>query len=364
VLHWLGLEGQARGNLIALPNCMLGIDEACSGIRSLQGTLMLTLFLGELLGMTVSRRILLLAAGAGWAFVTNVGRTVLLALAATRGGLPAVEHWHDTAGYTVLGICTAGVSLTAWLLHRRPARRPQFNMAPAVDLAAITQRLRQAALPSAAGLATLVAGLTFTEFWFRLHERSVTPLTSWHFRLPSELPTFRDTEIAPRVRTELRFDVGYGGQWQDAAGHRWQALYFQWEPGRNAVQTVAVHDPRACLAATGLEEIATLPPVLFERENIRLSFDSYRFRDGSQDVFVFNCLAEDVHRSKSQTHVREDNSIASRFTAAFAGKRHLGQRRLEVAVWGAREASVSEALFRELLETHVQSEEAIDPQVR
>jgi exosortase len=361
VLHWLGLEGQARGNLIALPNCMLGIDEACSGIRSLQGTLMLTLFLGELLGMTVSRRILLLAAGASWAFVTNVGRTVLLALVATREGLPGVEHWHDTAGFTVLGICTAGVSLTAWLLHRRSARRPQFNTALAIDLAAIAQHLRQAALPSAAGLVMLVAGLAFTEFWFRLHERSVTPLTSWHFCLPSELPTFRDTEIAPRVRTELRFDVGYGGQWQDAAGHRWQALYFQWQPGRNAVQTVAVHDPRACLAATGLEEIATLAPVVFERESIRLSFDSYRFRDGAQDVFVFNCLAEDVHRGKSQNHVREDNSIASRFAAAFAGKRHLGQRRLEVAVWAGPGAAAAQTLFRDLLNSNLAVEETAPP---
>ena len=107
VLHWFGVAGYAKGNLITVPAGTLGVDEACSGIRSLQGTLMLTLFLGEILALSWPRRFALLGSGVFWALITNVGRTVTLGLIANHGGLQTMEHWHDSAGYTVLAMCSA-----------------------------------------------------------------------------------------------------------------------------------------------------------------------------------------------------------------------------------------------------------------
>ena len=357
VLHWLGVDGHAKGNLITLPAGTLGVDEACSGIRSLQGTLMLTLFLGEILALSLPRRTALLMSGVFWALITNVFRTVWLGWIANRDGLHTMENWHDSAGYTVLAMCSAFVGATAWLLHRPAPPRPIASAAP-IDLAAIARRFREIAAPCAAGLGILLAGLVFTEVWFRIHEREDTPLPPWRFLLPSELPAFQITPITPRVRAELRFDEGCGGHWKDDAGLRWQALYFHWKPGRNAAQTAGVHDPRACLAAVGMEEIATLPRLEITRGDLRLPVDAYHFRDGAQDVFVFNCLIEDVRRGEAQTRVREDNTIASRFAAAFAGKRHRGQRRIEAAVWGTRDAATAEASFRKLIDARIQVEKA------
>ena len=130
VLHWFGIEVQARGNLIALPSGTLGVDEACSGIRSLQGTLMLTLFLGEILAFSWPRRMALLLSGVVWALITNVARTATLGWIADRRGMNAMEASHDTAGYTVLVICSVLVGATAWLLHRRspaPPAREQWH---------------------------------------------------------------------------------------------------------------------------------------------------------------------------------------------------------------------------------------------
>ena len=124
VLQWFGVEGYAKGNLITVPAGTLGVDEACSGIRSLQGTLMLTLFLGEILALTWPRRLALLLSGIGWALITNVVRTATLGWIADRRGMPAMEASHDTAGYTVLAICSALVGATAWGLHRRSPTRP------------------------------------------------------------------------------------------------------------------------------------------------------------------------------------------------------------------------------------------------
>jgi len=48
LLGWLDIPALQRGNLIELGTGTVGIDEACSGIRSFQATLMISLFLGEL----------------------------------------------------------------------------------------------------------------------------------------------------------------------------------------------------------------------------------------------------------------------------------------------------------------------------
>lgn len=354
VLPWVGVEAQARGNLIALTSGTLGVDEACSGIRSLQGTLMLTLFLGEILTLTWPRRIALFFTGIGWALITNVARTTTLGWIADRRGLSAMEASHDTAGYTVLVICSLLVGATAWLLHRRPPTLSVPRPSLPIDTLRIASRLRDLAAPAAAGLAILIAGLILNEAWFRLHERSDIPLPPWRLRLPSDRTDFQRTVIPPRTRADLRFDEGYGGRWLDETGLRWQAFYFRWLPGRNAAQTVAVHDPRACLAAVGMKEVAPLPPLTIAIGETLLPIDAYHFRDGPQDVFVFNALAEDIRRGETRAHVREDNSISSRFVAAFAGKRHRGQRRIEVAVWGAPNAAAAETAVRNLLARQIE----------
>ena len=267
-----------------------------------------------------------------------------------------MEASHDTAGYTVLAICSALVALTAWLLYRRMPTAGTPAAPVLIDTASIARRFSSLSTPAIVGLAILSTGMLATESWFRLHERSEIPLTPWRFRLPIEKPDFQRTEIAPRIRADLRFNEGYGGKWTDS-GLRWQALYFRWLPGRNAAQTVGVHDPRACLAAAGMKEIAVLPPLPISLGDVSFLVDAYHFLDGTQDVYVYNCLAEDVRRGEAQTRIREDNSISSRFVATLAGKRHRGQRRLEVAIWGGSDASAAEKAFRQLLATQIEAGE-------
>jgi Transmembrane exosortase (Exosortase_EpsH) len=46
LLGWMGVPAMAHGNVIEVSTGMVGIDEACSGIRSFQSSLMISLFLG------------------------------------------------------------------------------------------------------------------------------------------------------------------------------------------------------------------------------------------------------------------------------------------------------------------------------
>ena len=54
-LHLFGIPALQNGNLIEVKTGLLGINEACSGIRSFQATLMVSLFLGELYQMSWRR---------------------------------------------------------------------------------------------------------------------------------------------------------------------------------------------------------------------------------------------------------------------------------------------------------------------
>src|SRR6476620_8772745 len=94
-----------HGNLIEVNTGLLGIDEACTGIRSLQASVMVSLLLRELYRATFRRRILFLLAGFLIAFVCNVGRTFFLSWTAATQGIESVPKWHDWAGIIELGIC-------------------------------------------------------------------------------------------------------------------------------------------------------------------------------------------------------------------------------------------------------------------
>ena len=128
LLNLFGVPALQHGNLIEIGTGMLGINEACSGIRSFQATLMISLFLGELYRLSVFRRLSLCLAGFALSFVFNVGRTTLLAWVAARDGITAIERWHDPAGAIILVLCF----ITLWLLalSLRPRCNPIPNQTP------------------------------------------------------------------------------------------------------------------------------------------------------------------------------------------------------------------------------------------
>jgi exosortase len=117
-LNLLGIPAVRIGNLIQLPQGTVGVDEACSGIRSLQSSIMAALFIGDLTLRRGGAKVFFLTAGIILAIVGNFGRSLYLSLAAARGGIGAVELAHDTAGWSVLIFTAAGLAGLAWLVIR------------------------------------------------------------------------------------------------------------------------------------------------------------------------------------------------------------------------------------------------------
>ena len=105
LLGWLGIPAMPHGNVIEVATGMVGIDEACSGIRSFQATLMISLFLGEFYSLGALRRVLCVFAGFALSFLFNLARMSLLVWVAARKGVEAIASWHDPAGVTILVAC-------------------------------------------------------------------------------------------------------------------------------------------------------------------------------------------------------------------------------------------------------------------
>ncbi|MFO1496821.1 MAG: exosortase/archaeosortase family protein [Verrucomicrobiota bacterium] len=118
ILNLIGVPARQVGSLIRLPTCTVGVDEACSGIRSLQSTLMATLFIGYLTLTRLGTKVWLVIAGIILAIVGNLLRSLFLSYTANAKGLHALETAHDTAGWSILIFTAAGVTGLAWLLSR------------------------------------------------------------------------------------------------------------------------------------------------------------------------------------------------------------------------------------------------------
>ena len=119
LLGWLDIPALQRGNLIELGTGTVGIDEACSGIRSFQSCLMAALLMGELYRLRLRPRLALVAIGITLGFCFNVMRTLLLSYQANQQGLGAIEKWHDPAGLTITVACffclwALAVLITKW----------------------------------------------------------------------------------------------------------------------------------------------------------------------------------------------------------------------------------------------------------
>lgn len=113
-LNLIGIPAVMTGHVIQLPKCTVGVDEACSGIRSLQSSLMAALFVGDLMLRRPHWKVVFLIAGLLLAIAGNFLRSLYLSLTANRDGPEALKAVHDTAGWSVLVFTAVGVMLLAW----------------------------------------------------------------------------------------------------------------------------------------------------------------------------------------------------------------------------------------------------------
>ena len=130
ILNLIGIPAERVGSLIQLTNGAVGVDEACSGIRSLQSTVMATLFIGYLTLTSRALQVMLFVSGIVLAVGGNLIRSLYLSITAHRHGIDAVSGVHDAAGWSILIFTAAGVAMCAWFfssLEKRAKALPRLS---------------------------------------------------------------------------------------------------------------------------------------------------------------------------------------------------------------------------------------------
>ncbi len=118
ILAIIGIPADLSGSIIHLTSGPVGVDEACSGIRSLQSTIMATLFIGFLMLKGIGLRIFLFFAGIALAIFGNLIRVLFLSYQAHHHGIEAIDASHDAAGWSILLFTVGGVAILSWLLGK------------------------------------------------------------------------------------------------------------------------------------------------------------------------------------------------------------------------------------------------------
>ena len=346
VLHWLEVPAIRSGHLITLPNGTLGVEEACSGIRSLQGSLMAAIFLGELFRFKIGRRLSLVAFSLVFAFVTNVFRVGFLSWSAARDGLGAVDRWHDPAGFTTLAICVGAILVLAFFMDR--------NSGPLRVLAHVP-----AATPFPRWLApTLIVWIAVTlvgtELWYR--DAGPTPEGPWTVAVPAES---KPIAVAPSARAQLRYDTAQGATWAEPGGARWLIYFFDWSYGPAFSRVAAsMHNPGICLPASGRELTEERGKLVFNVDGEPLAFRGYTFNEGGKPLFVYHGVWQfRSERGMSHGPLSESKQAAS-IQSVLWRERRIGQQAAELAVWGCTTVEEADAAFQKLLPTLIRPRRA------
>jgi len=327
VAGMLSIPAIQHGNLIEVGPGIVGIDEACSGVRSLQSALMLSLFLGEMNRFSVLRRAGLVGASLVLVLLANLTRTSFLVWAAANRGLAQMAAWHDTAGTVIMFIVLPCLMLLAYLMKPKASANPA---PPGTPPGLIPHLPRWIGLSI---LGWLLVVLVTTEGWYRYHEKNLIPNLEWSVAWPVNNPQFTKTVVPVNSLAILRCSDSAAGAWQDEAGNHWSAFLLRWNPGKNSEQLAKGHRPDICFPAAGARLVDDFGLVTLDANGVAIPFHHQSFAIGAKLIHVFYCLWSDRISPHEEKQV-EISPYASRLRAVMAGKRNLGQKVLEIVVQG------------------------------
>jgi exosortase len=327
ILNWFNIPALQRGNVIEVASGSVGVADACSGMRSLAGTLMASAFFGEFYRGSWLSRVMLLVGGSAIAFGLNIIRTFFLGWRTASEGGGAVEAWHDPAGYTIFLVSFAALWLLAKLIiAEEPGKSSSAHIGKQMN------KISWSAI--AIALTWLVSSHMITEGWYRLRETPGIASKQWTIKWPEESAEVRYSELSDDARSILRYTEGVSAMidWPD--GRVWQMIVLQWDPGRSSAQLATMHRPDICMPAAGFRLISTAPPVHLKSAGVELVFDGSVFDSHGAAVYVYRCLWEQLLNDEGGKGRSFDMSFSGRLMSSWSGRRNLGQRLVQIAVSG------------------------------
>jgi len=267
-LHLLGVAASNSGNIIYLAYTSVGVEEACSGVRSLLSCFVAAVFFSATLVRRPWARVFLIALAPPLAFVMNIIRSLTLTLLAN-AGVDIKGQWHDLTGFAVLGV-TAMIlgGLALWLEEPEPA-----PTADSPALAPTASGNAPASTPWGVISAYVIATAFVGFFVFNTHgpARATGAAPDLQAMLPSapagwDLVKTQDLfQFTPVLKTENLVERTYvRNQGANPGAESLQITVYlaYWAPGQATVSSVAAHTPEACWPGGGWSAEPAEPPLI------------------------------------------------------------------------------------------------------
>jgi len=282
VSNLLGRPAIAVGTGVRLGSAWVGIDEACGGIRSLEASVMLALFMGEWLLLSWKRRGALVGLGVFAALLGNLLRILFLSLCAGRS-TAAFFAAHDTAGWLALAfsLTLTGLAARRWTRGRAataarripsPAGRVRGTRSAAAWLLAV-----------AVLLALEEAGV---RAWYAHGGEAQAPIPHWTALLPTHAPDFLAVPLSEEAREMLLPDRYTAGSWGIGINEAASVFYIEWRKGQVARFVPFLHNPTVCLPLAGCELEESLGDVIVPWAGGEIPFHTYIFRRAGERLTV------------------------------------------------------------------------------
>lgn len=280
ILLWLGHPVQLDGAVLKLSKGTVGIVEACSGIRSLQSGLMVSLAVGELLMLTRWRRGTLVALGVVLALFSNLARTFTLCWIMDNQGDAAMHRWHDRVGEIAMYSFYALIYIGGKMMEaKQPALWPEGGDRWSLRLA----RLNWLAVPDLRPLLTLgLVMFALVHGWYYVLMLQVKPQT---------VPYFSARLEAQDGNEKLKFDEDVWGRLGANEGEQLRhktplapagyvdAYHLFWKPSAMS-KTALHHRPDVCMPGSGWKQTGDVEFLEIPLTGRSLRWMLFRFERG------------------------------------------------------------------------------------
>ena len=345
VLPLMGIAAMCYGTTIDVGSEVLGVDDACSGIRSFQSSIMAALFLGELYALRWGYRIALVVLGLIAAYAFNIIRMLILSVAVANGGVDALDKLHDPAGFAIL-IATIGVLwLLCWGFQKIPgSQQPLATAKLQSGVGTISKTPAFACVAAIVAMALMAGG---SEGWYWWKNKNAVRAPAWTVASADPARGEADEELGERVEEMLRYDRGFQRSWRDEGGRQWHMIFTEWEPKRMSLHYAQPHLPEQCQRMIGRDIVSKSELRQAQANGVTIAYNLYKIRAGADEFYLMYVINDD--RVSGQQVTVERATPANRMKAVMAGRRNMGQRSMQLALVGEPDAEVAEQAMLELL---------------
>jgi exosortase len=278
ILLWMDVPVRTQGAVLELTNGTVGIVEACSGIRSLQSGMMVSLAVGELMWLTRRHRAVLVAGAIGLALFSNLVRTFVLCWIVEKSGSDAMHAKHDLVGNTAMYSLYALIFLWGmWLARGRQ------GIWPRQDAGSWGERIAQLSWDHVPDFRPLL-GLTVAMFltvhgWYWVLEYRAKPQTKPAFEVLAQGGTGNEKqEFAGDVWAQLGATEGESLVRRDGSAPMGMVSgsHLFWRPSAMS-RTALHHRPDVCMPGSGWKSEGEVGETTVEVSGHPLKFVVFRF---------------------------------------------------------------------------------------